>query len=194
VICEEQREGTTLLKRLGISDKEILLLNEHNEQEQAADLVIRMHMGASMALISDCGTPVFSDPGAYLIRHASELGIKVVPIPGPSSLMAALSILDFRLEKFVFGGFLGRDPDERRRELFSLKAMRMPIVLMDTPYRLGALLDDIGKVFGKNHPITLACDMTLPKETIYRGTVAEVRQQTNNRKAEFILIVHASSR
>lgn len=194
VICEELREGTTLLKRLGIPDKEIMQLNEHNEQELAADLVIKMHLGASMALISDCGTPVFSDPGSYLIQHASELGIKIVPIPGPSSLMAALSILDFHLEKFVFGGFLGRDPDDRRRELFSLKAMRMPIVLMDTPYRLGALLDDIGKVFGKNHRVTLACDLTLPKETIYRGTVAEVRQQTNNRKAEFILIVHSQGK
>jgi 16S rRNA (cytidine1402-2'-O)-methyltransferase len=192
VICEDAKEGSRLLKQLGITEKTIYILNEHNEQEQAADLVIKMHLGNSMALISDCGTPVFSDPGHYLIQHASELGIKIVPIPGPSSLMAALSILDFNLGKFVFGGFLGRDPDERRRELFSLKSYRMPVVLMDTPYRLSALLDDVGKVFGKNHAVTLACDLTLPKETIYRGTVAEVLSQVNKKKAEFILIVHAS--
>ena len=190
VICEGQREGTTLLKRLGIVGKELILLNEHNEETLAAEVVIRIHQGVSMALISDSGTPVFSDPGRYLIRHATELGIRVIPIPGPSSLMAALSILGFDMTRFVFGGFLPRDPDERKRDLYHLKTLRMPVVLMDTPYRLDALLDDVAKVFGKNHAITLACDLTMPKEMIFRGFVSEVRQQLNKRKAEFILIIH----
>ncbi|MHB1482731.1 MAG: SAM-dependent methyltransferase, partial [Bellilinea sp.] len=142
IICEERREGSTLLKRLEVPERELITLNEHNEAEMAADLVLRMFKGASFALISDAGTPVFADPGAYLIQEASLSGLQVMPIPGPSSLMAALSILDFKIEKFVYGGFLSRVPGERRQELTRLRGLRMPLVLMDTPYRLAALLDD----------------------------------------------------
>ena len=134
VICEELREGSTLLKRLNIEPKELITLNEHNEADQAMQLVIRMHQGESFALISDGGTPVFSDPGAYLIQRASESGLQVVPVPGASSLMAALSVLDYRLGQFVFGGFLDRDPDRRRQAA----APARPSIaggLMDTPYR-----------------------------------------------------------
>lgn len=191
VICEELRLGATLLKKLGIPPGELIALNEHNEAERVPDLVRRMVLnGDNMALISDCGTPVFSDPGAYLIRQASEMGVQVVPVPGPSSLMAALSVLDFKPERFVFAGFLPRQPEERKRELTRLRALRMPVILMDTPYRLSALLKDVAGAFGKGHPVTVAADLTLPGEKIYRGPAGEVLQQVGERKAEFILIVH----
>ncbi len=191
VICEELREGTSLLKRLGITDREVVALNEHNEHERVPELVQRILLsGVSMALVSDCGTPVFSDPGAILIQQAAEMGIPVVPIPGPSSLMAALSVLDFKLDKFIYAGFLPRVPEERRRELARLRALRMPVILMDAPYRLAALLQDVAGVFGKGHVVTVAADLTLPREKIYRGSLSEVIQQVGARKAEFILIVH----
>ncbi len=191
VICEELRLGTTLLKQLGITGREVVALNEHNEQELVPELVQRMLVaGSSMALVSDCGTPVFSDPGSFLIQQAVEMGIQVVPVPGPSSLMAALSILDFKLEKFVFGGLLPRQPDDRRRELGRLRSLRLPVVLMDTPYRLASLLQDVAGVFGKGQKVTVAADLTLPRERIYRGPVGEVIKQVGERKAEFILIVH----
>lgn len=189
VICEELREGSTLLKRLNIEPKELITLNEHNEADQAMQLVIRMHQGESFALISDGGTPVFSDPGAYLIQRASESGLQVVPVPGASSLMAALSVLDYRLGQFVFGGFLDRDPDRRRQELQRLRGLQLPVVLMDTPYRLAALLADVAKTFGKGQKVTLAMNLTLPDEQILRGPVSGVSQQVGKRKAEFILIV-----
>ena len=173
VICEELREGSTLLKRLNIEPKELITLNEHNEADQAMQLVIRMHQGESFALISDGGTPVFSDPGAYLIQRASESGLQVVPVPGASSLMAALSVLDYRLGQFVFGGFLDRDPDRRRQELQRLRA---------DGYRPGDII-------GKGQKVTLAMNLTLPDEQILRGPVSEVSQQVGKRKAEFILIV-----
>src|SRR5574340_1402861 len=154
VICEERREGSTLLKRLEVPEGELITLNEHNEAEATADLVLRMFKGDSFALISDAGTPVFADPGAYLIQETSLNGLDVVPIPGPSSLMAALSVLDFKLEKFVYGGFLSRVPDERRQELTRLRGLRMTVILMDTPYRLAALLDDVEKIFGKGQRLT----------------------------------------
>jgi len=191
ILCEELREGSSLLKRLGIAAHEIVPLNEHNEAEKVPELVRRVLVsGETMALISDCGTPVFSDPGSFLIQQCSDMGIPVIPIPGPSSLMAALSVLDFKPEKFIFGGFLSRVPEERKRELAHYRGLRMPVVLMDTPYRLFALLQDVASTFGKGHQVTVAADLTQPREKIYRGTVAEVLQQVAERKAEFILIIH----
>ena len=189
IIIEEFKAGTTMLKKLNIEGKELVQLNEHNEDQEAANLLMRLLNGESLALVSDCGTPVFSDPGHYLTLLAASSGVTVSPIPGASSLMAALSILDFHLEKFVFGGFLPRDPDARRRELTRYRGMRMPLVLMDTPYRLGVLLEDVIKVFGKGIYVTVAYDLTLPTETIYRGEAGDVRKQVGPRKGEFIMIV-----
>ena len=189
IICEETRQGSTLMKRLGIVPKELISLNEHNEPEQAADIVMRLFNMENLALISDCGTPVFADPGHYLVQQAVDVGIPVIPIPGPSSLMAALSVLEFNMTRFVFGGFLPREADLRRRELHRLHGLGMPVVLMDTPYRLETLLEDVAKTFGKGQPVTLACDLTMGSEKIYRGTINEVRQQVGKRKSEFILVI-----
>jgi 16S rRNA (cytidine1402-2'-O)-methyltransferase len=193
VICEEFRQGSTLLKRLKIENKELLNLNEHNEIEFSPDLVTRLLLGANLALISDCGTPAFSDPGATLIALAVDSGIDIIPVPGASSLMAALSILDFKLENFVFCGFLARNSDQRRRELSRYRSLGMTLILMDAPYRLAPLLQDVSQVFGANCRITLACDLTLPQERIYRGTAGEVIRLAGSRKAEFILIIHATN-
>ena len=191
VICEEIREASKLLKRLEITGKELIPLNEHNEIELVPSLLMRLvQTNQHMALISDCGTPVFSDPGSTLIGQAVDYGIQVTPVPGASSLMAALSILGFKADRFVFGGFLPRDSDARRRELVRLRGLRMTVVLMDTPYRLSAVLDDVSRTFGKGAQVTLACDLTLPKETVYRGKVSEVKKQAGPRKAEFILVIH----
>ncbi len=189
VVCEEYKPGSTLLKKLGIEGKELVLLNEHNESEVGADLLMRLLNGQNLALFSDCGTPVFSDPGSYLIQLASSSGVRVSPVPGASSLMAALSVLDFHLERFVFGGFLPRDPEQRKRALTHYRGLHMPVILMDTPYRMGSLLDDVIKVFGKGQWVTVAFDLTLPTENIFRGDAATVRQQVGQRKGEFILIV-----
>jgi 16S rRNA (cytidine1402-2'-O)-methyltransferase len=189
VVCEEAKPGSTLLKKLGIEGKELALLNEHNEAEVAANLLVRLLNGESLALISDCGTPVFSDPGAYLIQLASSSGVTVSPIPGASSLMAALSILDFKMGRFVFAGFLSREPEARRSEMTRYRSLRIPVVLMDTPYRLGALLDDVIKVFGNGMWVTVGFDMTLPTETVFRGEAEEVRKQVGPRKGEFVMVV-----
>jgi len=190
VICEEHRQGSTLLKKLGITPKQLISLNEHNEAEQAATLVQRMALGEKMALISDAGTPVFADPGAELIRQAVEMGIPVTAVPGASSLMALLSLLDTKVERFVYAGFLSRSPQERRQELQRLLRLNLPLVLMDTPYRLSSLLEDIEKTAGKNRRVTLGLNLTLPGEQVLRGTVSEIRRMVQDRKAEFILLIH----
>ena len=189
VICEEYKPGSSLLKRLGIDGKELVLLNEHNEAEQAAVLLPRLFNGESFALISDCGTPVFSDPGAYLIQLAASSGVTVTPVPGASSLMATLSLLDAKIENFVFAGFLPRDPEQRRRELTRYRGYRMPVVIMDTPYRLAALLEDVARIFGKGQWVLVAFDLTLPGEKVYRGEVGDLAKQIGGKKGEFVLVV-----
>jgi 16S rRNA (cytidine1402-2'-O)-methyltransferase len=119
------------------------------------------------------------------------MGIDVIPIPGPSSLMAALSVLDFKLERFYFAGFLPREKDHRKNVLHSLRSMDVPIILMDTPYRLQKLLEEVSQTLGKNRRITLGINITMDNEKFLRGTVVEVIKQLNQKKAEFILVVHA---
>lgn len=191
IVCEELRIGSTLLKKLNIPQKELFSLNEHNEKDEVPTLITRLANGEKIALISDCGTPVFADPGYYLIEQAALFGMEIIPIPGVSSLMTAFSILDFKLENYYFAGFLPREKTDRQRALNMLRSMTIPIVIMDTPYRLIKLVEEVGNNFGKNRRITLATNMTMENEKYYRGTVSEVLKQLNQKKAEFILVVHS---
>jgi 16S rRNA (cytidine1402-2'-O)-methyltransferase len=188
VICEEYREGSTLLKTLGVQNR-LVTLNEHNEQNEAPQILTQLTQGVSFALISDAGTPVFADPGHTLIGLLTQAGIPVVPVPGPSSLMAALSLCDFKIQRFLFGGFLARDPRQRRKELEDLRSARIPVVLLDAPYRMVALLRDVAAIFGGDQPVMLACDITLPGEHIYRGSAREVLAQVGERESEFVLVI-----
>ena len=192
IICEEFKPARKFLKQHNLQKKELLQINEHNEQEESEAVLIRMlQSGESMALISDCGTPVFSDPGHYLIKTAIEFSIPVVPIPGPSSLMTALSVLAFQPTEFVYGGFLSRNSKQRTKEMIRLREFQMPVILMDTPYRLTVVLQDANKVFGKGRQATLACNLTKPGEKIYRGRLGEILSKVEGKKAEFILVIHA---
>lgn len=190
IICEESRIGSTLLKRINVQPKELIELNEHNEKLVVQEIIHKLALGNSLALISDCGTPVFSDPGGMLLEQVAQFNFPIVPIPGASSLMAALSIVDEPLKTFIFGGFLSRQPDQRKKELIRLKNQNMPVILMDTPYRLEALLRDVETTFGARQKVTLACDLTLKTESIFRGSAQQAVQRFTHTKKEFILIVH----
>jgi 16S rRNA (cytidine1402-2'-O)-methyltransferase len=190
VICEELRLGSTLLKKLGIANKSLLTLNEHDEDEQTGEILLRLHKGETLALISDCGTPGFEDPGARLVQDALQQGIQIIPLPGPSSLMAALSISPIPLKEFFFAGFLPRKDDERISKLKHLQALKTHLVLMDTPYRLGKLLEEVESIFGKYRQATLALDISLPGELILHAALIDIRQRVQARKGEFVLIVY----
>ena len=190
VICEEFRRGTTFLKKTGIIIADCKELNEHNEKSETPRIIESLLEGKQAGLISDCGTPVFADPGSQLIRDSLANGIRVKPIPGPSSLMAALSISPLPLKEFHFAGFLPRKTEERVKKLNSLRNYRCPLVLMDTPYRLNKLLQEIQDTFGRDKQITLAIDLTMRSEDLFHGTVRDVRKKVIGRKAEFILILH----
>ena len=193
VLCEERKIGSKLLKQLGL-EKPLQELNEHNESAMIQDVLVELMNGKNLALISDCGTPVFSDPGKQLIRLLYEMQLKVVPIPGASALMTAISVCPINLDRFFFLGFLPAKADQRQRSLKHLSGLDYPFVLMDTPYRLTKSLQEIEALLGKKQNIFLAMDMTLPTERFLGGTVAEVLQQVQGRKAEFILIVDRPQR
>jgi 16S rRNA (cytidine1402-2'-O)-methyltransferase len=188
IICEEYREGSTLLKKLGIT-KELICINEHNEPEQVAIVLQRVFKGQTFGVVSDCGTPVFADPGAMLVSQAVEYGISVIPVPGPSSLAAALSVCGFPLERFIFAGFLSPKEADRRQELQRLKQHGMPTILMDTPYRMGTLLRDVSRIYGSKTQVMLACNLTQSNERIYRGEIGDIASQVGAHKAEFVLII-----
>ena len=189
VVCEEYKQGSKLLKKINI-ENELMLLNEHNEEEQVPLIIDILLNGKNLAIISDCGTPIFADPGHHLVSQYVSVGGEPIPVPGVSSLTAALSVLDIKLEKFTFIGFLPRDKASRDNEIKKLKRIKIPIVLMDTPYRLNKLLSELRAGLGKAVEVTLAVDLTLPTEKIYRGRLGDVLRDVGNRKGEFILIVH----
>ena len=192
VVYEERKEGSRLLRHFGIA-KPVASLNEHNEAAESQVVLGRLKEGASVALISDAGTPVFSDPGHLLVQKAIEAGIRLVPIPGASSLMPALIVSGFPIKEFLFQGFLSPKRNRRIAELQQLKREPRTIVLMEAPYRLVQLVRDIADVMGALRRICVAFDLTLPTEQIFHGTAPELYKQflKEERKGEFVLILEA---
>ena len=194
VVYEERKEGGRLLRHFGI-EKPVESLNEHNEAAATFIILDHLNNGKSIAVVSDSGTPVFSDPGQLLVRKAIDGGIKVVPIPGASSLMPALTVSGFSIDQFVFYGWLSPKRPRRITELQQLKRERRTIVLMDTPYRLLALLKDISDVFGSSRRLCVAFDLTLPDEEIFHGTAPHLFEKLTklDKKGEFVVVIESSS-
>jgi 16S rRNA (cytidine1402-2'-O)-methyltransferase len=190
VVCEERREGDKLLKHFDIS-KPLETLNEHNEAAATHTILQVLRAEKSVALISDCGTPVFSDPGQMLVRAATEAGVRVVPIPGASSLMPALTVTGFAIDQFLYYGWLSPKKERRRAELRQLQQERRTIVLMETPYRLSALLRDLADTFGDNRRCCLAFNLTLPEERIFHGTAVQLFHELGPKelKGEFVIVI-----
>ncbi|PIW69550.1 MAG: 16S rRNA (cytidine(1402)-2'-O)-methyltransferase [Ignavibacteriales bacterium CG12_big_fil_rev_8_21_14_0_65_30_8] len=190
IICEEFKEARRLLAHYEIK-KELFNLNEHNEKEVINDLLLKLINGESAALISDCGTPLFSDPGHLFVDVLISQNIDVIPVPGASSLLSALIGSNFDFEKFYYYGWLSPKKDIRRQQLFKLKSIKEVIVLMDTPYRLKSLMFDIVKMLGNNIPVVVAFELTMKGEKFYRGTAVNILKQVEakNLKGEFVLIV-----
>ena len=191
IICEEFKEARRLLANLNIK-KELISANEHNEEENADEILSKLVGGKSAALISDCGTPLFSDPGHLLVQLAIQNRIEVIPVPGTSSLLAALVGSGINFDKFYYYGWLSPKKDIRKKQLLDLKKQKEVIVLMDTPYRLLTLLEDVARILGKNIPIVLAYELTKGKEKFYRGTAEEVSRiaTKENLKGEFVLLTN----
>ncbi len=191
IICEEFKEARRLLSHYQI-EKELQPLNEHNEKEASQEIFQKIKEGKSAALISDCGTPLFSDPGNQLVQMCIAAKIDIVAIPGASSLLPALVGSGFYLDKFYYAGWISPKSEIRKKELMMLKGIRELIVLMETPYRLKAILTDVSRIFGASTKVVVAFDLTLPTERYFRGAVSEILKivSEKNLKGEFVLIIN----
>lgn len=191
IVCEEYKEARRLLSALQIT-KDLISLNEHNEKDTASDVVALLKGGKNLALISDCGTPLFSDPGTYLTNLCLQANISVIPLPGTSSLMTALSGSGFDINRFQYYGWLSPKREIRSGELQRLRKIQGLIVLLETPYRLIRLLEDLASTFPKNTRGVLAYELTKSDEYYYRGTLEEILDTAKKKslKGEFVMLVN----
>lgn len=181
IACEDTRQTRKLLAHYGIEARTVSY-HEHNEAERSQELLARLEQGESVALVSDAGTPLVSDPGFRLVRKAAEAGIRITPVPGPSALMAALSAAGLETDSFYFGGFLPRKPGERRRLLEQLSRLETTLVFYEAPHRILETLEEVASAMGER-PVVVARELTKIHEEFLRGTAAEVREELQRRGA-----------
>lgn len=192
IAAEDTRHSRKLLSHFGIS-QQLTSYFDHNKNFKGAFILEKLRQGLSVALISDAGTPCISDPGYQLIREAVAAAIPVVPIPGPSAAIAALSASGLQTDSFVFEGFLPNRQGKRRNKLFALREERRVIILHESPKRLQAALGDMLEVLG-DREIVIAREITKIYEEFIRGFLSEIILKFKDRqvKGEIILLVAPS--
>ena len=192
ILAEDTRHAGILLKEFDISTQ-CWSYHDHNEEKQLPSVIERLQAGCDIALISDAGTPLISDPGFTLVRAAQKEGITVSPVPGASALTAALSASGLPTDRFSFSGFLPSKAGPRQRLLGSLKSESQTLVMYESSHRIVASLDDLIEVMGPERYIVIGRELTKKFEQFYCGPAAEVRaticSADNHQKGEFVLMV-----
>ncbi len=192
IAAEDTRHSAPLIARTG-SRARTLALHEHNEHEQAAHLVERLRAGDDVALISDAGTPLISDPGYRLVHAAREAGFEVSPVPGPCAAIAALSAAGLPSDRFAFEGFLPAKARARRERLRALVAETRTLIFYESSHRILDSLSDATAVFGAARRSVLARELTKLFETIMAAPLGEILERVtadaNQQRGEFVLIV-----
>ncbi len=179
VLAEDTRRTATLLTACGIS-RPLLSLHDHNEAQRCEALLARLRAGEVLALVSDAGTPLLSDPGFVLVRAAAAAGIEVRTIAGPSAVTAALAVAGLPTDRFVFEGFLPTAPGERRAALMRLSQEPRTIVLFEAPHRIATALAELAAAFGAQRSAVIARELTKMHETVYRGTLESLQQRASS--------------
>jgi 16S rRNA (cytidine1402-2'-O)-methyltransferase len=197
IAAEDTRHSLGLLKHLGI-EKPLVALHEHNEREQAEKLLAWVREGHTLALISDAGTPLISDPGYHLVQSAHQLGIQVVPIPGSCSIIAALSAGGLPTDRFVFEGFLSAKATARRKQLEKLATETRTLIFFEAPHRILDTLEAMQACFGEQRLAVVARELTKTFETIRRGTLSELevwmKSDPMQQRGEFVVLVAGQMR
>lgn len=195
ICAEDTRHTRQLLSHYGL-DKPLVALHEHNEDALAERLVARLLAGDSLALVSDAGTPLVSDPGYRLVRAARAAGVRVSPLPGPCAFIAALSVAGLPSDRFVFEGFLPARAGARRGRLQQLAAESRTLAFYESAHRIEETLTDMAAVFGADRPGVVAREMTKLFETVHDGTLGKlhalVAADPNQRKGEFVVLVQGA--
>lgn len=191
IAAEDTRHTGALLKHFGI-DKPLISLHEHNETQRVDSLMARLRAGESIALVSDAGTPLISDPGFELVRVASAQGVRISPLPGPCAAIAALSVAGLPTDRFIFEGFLSAKRAQRRERLELLRADTRTLVFYEAPHRLTEMVADVASVFGKRRMV-IARELTKQFETIYYGDTEEFSARTERdaemSRGEIVVVV-----
>lgn len=192
IAVEDTRHARKLLDHYGI-DRPLVSLHEHNELQRLEPLLARLERGESLALISDAGTPLISDPGFPLVREARRRGINVSPVPGASSITAALSVAGLPTDRFVYEGFLPAKPSARRKRLEALRGDTRTLVVLESSHRIEAALADLVSVFGGARECALARELTKHFETVRTGPLellaSCLADEPDQRKGEFVLVI-----
>jgi 16S rRNA (cytidine1402-2'-O)-methyltransferase len=186
IAAEDTRRTAHLLARHAITTP-TTSLHEHNESQKSPSLIGRLQAGEDVALVSDAGTPTVSDPGAHLIRLAVEAGIKVEPIPGPSAVMAALSVSGLSTETFAFLGFPPTRPKDRKDWFERLLRVEGAVVFFEAPHRIRQTLEELRR-FAGDVPVMVARQLTKLHEQLVRGPISEALSQLNTERGEFTVV------
>jgi len=197
VLAEDTRHSKKLLLHLDIS-KTIRAFHEHNEREKTKAIIGEIRSGKSIALISDAGTPLISDPGYFLVAQAKKEGLKVVPIPGPTALITALSASGLASDSFTFLGFLPSKQTARVKLLKSLVGRTETSIFYESPKRILATLTDMRRIFGDSRKVCLAKELTKVFETIQTGSIPNLidylTTDQNHQKGEFVILISATDK
>ena len=192
IAAEDTRHSARLLQHFGIGTQ-LVACHDHNEREQGGRLVERLLAGENLALVSDAGTPLVSDPGFHLVRAARRAGVKVVPVPGPSALIAALSAAGLPSDRFSFEGFLPAKATGRQQRLQALVADPRTLIFYEAPHRLLESLQDMQAIFGSERMAVLGRELTKTFETIKDAPLAElcawVAADSNQQRGECVLLI-----
>jgi 16S rRNA (cytidine1402-2'-O)-methyltransferase len=191
IVCEDTRRTGRLLERAGVGRRRLLVANEHTEAAAAADVRQLLDQGATVAVVTDAGSPGISDPGERLVRVAVEGGHDVTAVPGPAAVIAALTVSGLPSQRFVMEGFLPRRGRDRQERLQELAAERRTIVLYEAPHRLVRTLTDLVAALGPDRPAAVSRELTKLHEETSRGTLAEAleRALAVEPRGEHVLVV-----
>jgi len=187
IACEDTRHTRKLLAHYQIATTTISY-HEHNERERSVELVKKLEAGQNIALVSDAGTPLISDPGFRIVREAIERSITVVPIPGPSAVIAALSAAGLPTTEFTFVGFLPAKRTARRARLAELAGLQATLVLYEAPHRIKETIDDAREVLG-DRDCVLAREVTKLHEQFVRGRLSELEVSESEARGEMVLMI-----
>lgn len=192
IAAEDTRHSSRLLQHFGIATP-LAACHEHNEREEGSRFLVRLQTGDDVALISDAGTPLISDPGYHLVRQARAAGIRVVPVPGACALIAALSAAGLPSDRFIFEGFLPAKVAARRARLELLKEEPRTLIFYEAPHRILECLADLATVFGAERPALLGRELTKTFETLQGLPLGQlhawVEADVNQQRGECVLVV-----